>query len=49
MPDLPEGISTLPHVRTQREVRRARNLRRAGVGLLLAFVLAGLLGVWGCR
>lgn len=41
--------STLPEARTPRQVRRARNQRRLGLILLMLFVLAGALGMFGTR
>lgn len=40
---------TLPHVRSDRGIRRARNSRRAGLVLLGLLVLAGLTGFLGIR
>jgi hypothetical protein len=42
-------ISTLTHPRDEPAVRRARNLRRAGVSVLAVVVLAGLGGLFGLR
>jgi hypothetical protein len=41
--------STLPPEVSDREARRARALRRTGLGLLAVFVAAGLLGLLGTR
>ena len=43
------GLATLPAVRSPEAVRRDRNLRRVGIGVLALFVLAGLVGVLGVR
>lgn len=41
--------STLPAVLSESRVRRARDLRRVGLGLLALFVLAGAVGLLGTR
>jgi hypothetical protein len=41
--------STLPEPRNPAEVRRARDKRRVGLGLLLLFVLVGAAGLLGTR
>ena len=43
------GTSTLPDDPDVRDVRRARNLRRVGLLVLSAFVLAGAVGLLGTR
>lgn len=42
-------ITTLPDEPSLERIRRARNLRRAGAALLVLFVLAGAVGVFGTR
>ena len=43
------ATSTLPPVREESQVKRARDLRRVGLVLLAAFVLAGATGLLGTR
>lgn len=43
------STSTLPKARPVGEIRRARNLRRAGMTVLVLFVLTGALGFFGTR
>lgn len=43
------ATSTLPPVLEESRVRRARDLRRVGIGLLALFVLAGAVGLLGTR
>lgn len=43
------GLRTLEEPRDERAVRRARNYRRVGLGLVLLAVLAGLTGLLGIR
>lgn len=46
MKDLPPTVGDVP---TPRQLRRARLLRRAGIGFLSLIVLAGALGFFGIR
>lgn len=39
--------TTTPEVVSISTIRRARNLRRVAIGLLMLFLLGGLLGFWG--
>ena len=41
--------TTLPEERTESQLRRARDLRRVGLTLLVVFVLLGASGVFGTR
>jgi len=43
------STSTLPKARPPSEIRRARNLRRVGMAILVLFVLTGALGFFGTR
>jgi hypothetical protein len=43
------STSTLPEPRAPQEVRRARDLRRVGLALLVVFVLCGAVGLFGTR
>lgn len=47
MPDQP--VATLPDYRSREQVRRARNLRRVGLGALYVVLLLGLASVLGVR